>query len=166
MYGLAKVANEYPAGYSREDILRQQLDEREDELKSLERSVPGDVQRDQRKAESIRAAAGTAIGGGAGAGLMAMAAGQGNRLRGAGIGGLVGGVAGSGIGTLLGVRKAQHILEEREPELANQISQAYDEMIAADDRLDRHMSYSNPHLDIQKELLELKRQELARQQGM
>lgn len=164
MYGLAKVANEIPPGYSREDVLRQQVDDSFDRFTQLENSIPEDVQRDQRSAERNRTLAGLGIGGGAGAGLGALGAGKGARGPGALVGGLAGGLAGSLGGGILGAMKSNQILSEREPELYGQINDAYDEYDLAEERLDKHMTHSNPNLDIQRELLELKKQQLAQQQ--
>ena len=130
----------------------------------LDKEVSETVQRDQRSAERNRTLAGLGIGGGAGAGLGALGAGKGARGPGALVGGLAGGLAGSLGGGILGAMKSNQILSEREPELYGQINDAYDEYDLAEERLDKHMTHSNPNLDIQRELLELKKQQLAQQQ--
>ena len=80
MYGLSKIANEY--GYTaqtREDLLRDLLDEKTMGLQRLEDSIPVGLKRDQNRAQLTHTLAGAGIGGTAGAAIGALTAGKGLR---------------------------------------------------------------------------------------
>ena len=141
MYGLTKLANEYPQGYNREDVLREQLEAREKELRRLEDSIPDDIKRDRRNAALTHGLTGTAIGGLAGAGLFSSL----ERGKGRTAAGIAGGLTGSMLGALgggiSGNHKAQKILDQRAPDLAANLDKATLDFYEAEDRLTNHFSY-------------------------
>ena len=160
---LCKIAMDYQPTYSREDVLREQLDAADSEYRSLKRSVPQDIQNDQNSAIRHRSLGGLGVGAAGGAGLGAVMAAKGMKGPAALVGGLGGAVAGTGVGSILGHMKAQDILEERDPELAGKIQSSMEAVDDAEDRLTTHVNSYNPQLDVQKQLLALQRQQAMQQ---
>ena len=153
MFGLVKLAEEkgYP-GYSREDILREKLDNANDEYYGAEAKIPSDTRSEQSEAYRNRALSGLGLGAASG---MATGALLMPKSRGAIFGGAGGGLLGLGIGSVLGNIKEEEILRQRNPEIAQELDEKQRQIDSAKARLYNHTHSYNPNLEIEKQRLAL-----------